>query len=76
MRPVPFDVRVAAYRLGLGDLNAPPACKTYANGCSCETCAARAAQVAKHHDAHRNAYTPDGLLRPQPTKPQPWHHAA
>lgn len=69
---VPQDVRRVAFRLGLGDLNAPPRCKSFQNGCTCSECAAQQKLINEHRAAGRRPFTPDGLIRKRPEKPQPW----
>lgn len=75
-QPVPLSVRRMALRAGLGDLNRPPACKGYANGCRCPRCTATLALIAEHRAAGRNPFTPEGKLAARPAKRQPWERAA
>lgn len=48
MREVDSAARKLGLILGLGDLNARPICRGYANGCECEDCRALERQVSPY----------------------------
>jgi hypothetical protein len=69
--------RELGLRLNLGDLNRPPVCHSYPNGCDCESCGERSEGVSPSFRAWvaDEADTASMPLLREPTvaAAQPWH---